>query len=49
MEKANNALKLIARTTQLLYKYLEENDIYNDVYITESIKLLQEALDKLGA
>ena len=49
MESRNNdALKLIAKSVELLKKYIDENDIDNDAYIEDSINHLNEAIDKLA-
>jgi len=48
MESTNEALKLIAQVKENL-QYLFENDrLYNISAIHESIKLLDEAVDKLA-
>lgn len=43
----NEACTFVARGKELLLKYLEHNDIYNDGWIEEAIILLEYALEKL--
>lgn len=43
----NEMIKYIAQAKELMQKYLEDNDIENDSYLEEAIKLLNIALDNI--
>jgi hypothetical protein len=47
MEAANDALKLIAKSIDLLKSYTEAKDIRNLDMVEEAETLLQEAVDRL--
>lgn len=48
MENINEALKLIAKTKEILKNFIEEREIGNIGEIEDAVNVLEEAIDKLA-